>query len=85
MPALERISIHIGEEWGKMLCNRLSEIDLVLKLSDSEMVTPCAFRSLVRYLMEAADSETIWNLTLEDYTSRGQGYHGPADFSRYRN
>ncbi|KHJ74722.1 hypothetical protein OESDEN_25662 [Oesophagostomum dentatum] len=49
------------------------------------MVTPCAFRSLVRYLMEAADSETIWNLTLEDYTSRGQGYHGPADFSRYRN
>ncbi|EPB69984.1 hypothetical protein ANCCEY_10929 [Ancylostoma ceylanicum] len=99
MPVLDRITVQIGEEWGpllvshnfdnlkvgRMLCKRLSEVNLDVKVSDSEMVTPCGFRSLVRYFLEVTDPETIWNLTLEDCTTMGQGYHGPADFSRCRN
>ncbi|KAK6735784.1 hypothetical protein RB195_018802 [Necator americanus] len=51
----------------------------------AETVTPCGFRSLVRYLLEVTDLETVWNVILEDCTTNGQGYHGPADFSQFRN
>ncbi|KAK5970065.1 hypothetical protein GCK32_003261 [Trichostrongylus colubriformis] len=98
MPQLSKISVHIGEEWGKLLishnydnlkirplCTYLSEVNLDLKLSDVEIVTCCGFRSLVRYFMEMTDSNTVWNLTLEDCTSSGQGYYGPTDMNRCRN
>ncbi|KAK6735783.1 hypothetical protein RB195_018802 [Necator americanus] len=99
MPRLGRVTIQIGGEFGRllfchnfdnlkvcrMLCNRLSEVNLDMKLSDSETVTPCGFRSLVRYLLEVTDLETVWNVILEDCTTNGQGYHGPADFSQFRN
>ncbi|XGW10812.1 hypothetical protein V3C99_012369 [Haemonchus contortus] len=98
MPQLERITVHIGEEWGKLLishtydnlkirplCAYLSEVNLDVKLSDVEVVTCSGFRSLVRYFLEMTDSNTIWNLTLEDCTSNGQGYYGPSDMNRCRN
>ncbi|KAK6735781.1 hypothetical protein RB195_018802 [Necator americanus] len=30
-------------------------------------------------------THTVWNVILEDCTTNGQGYHGPADFSQFRN
>ncbi|WKX96655.1 hypothetical protein Q1695_012804 [Nippostrongylus brasiliensis] len=98
MPLLDKITIHIGQDWGKLvvshyfdnlkiskaLCHRLSEVNLDIEVSDVEAVTCCGFRLLVRYLLEVADSDTVWNLTMEDSTSNGQGYHGPADLNRLR-
>ncbi|WKX96654.1 hypothetical protein Q1695_012804 [Nippostrongylus brasiliensis] len=98
MPLLDRITIHIGQDWGKLvvshyfdnlkiskvLCHRLSEVNLDIEVSDVEAVTCCGFRLLVRYLLEVTDSDTVWNLTMEDSTSNGQGYHGPADLNRLR-
>ncbi|VDM56378.1 unnamed protein product [Angiostrongylus costaricensis] len=70
--------------WRK-LCGCLTEVNLHVKISDSESVTCCGFRSLVRYLLEVTNSQTIWNLTLEDCTTSGQGYQGLADLTRNRN
>lgn len=99
MPKLERITVQIGEDWGRLLvahnfdnvkisntlCCRLSEVNLDVKVSDDEVVTCCGFRSLVRYLLEVTDQQAVWNLMLEDCTSYGQGYYGPSDMNRCRN
>lgn len=99
MSHLKSLTIQIGEEWGPLLishnfdnlkicrklCGRLTQVSLHVKVSDSEIVSCCGFRSLVIYLLEVTNSQTIWNLTLEDCTTSGQGYYGPADLSRYRN
>lgn len=98
MPHLENITLLIGEGWGSLkvshnfgnlkvcrrLCGRLREVSLHINVSDSEDVTCCGFRSLIRYLLELTNSQTIWNLTLEDCTTSGQGYRGPADLNRCR-
>ncbi|KAE9420872.1 hypothetical protein Angca_000613, partial [Angiostrongylus cantonensis] len=99
MPHLKELTIQIGEEWGRLLtshnfdnlkvcrklCGCLAEVSLHVKISDSEVVTCCGFRSLIRYLLEVTNSHTIWNLTLEDCTTSGQGYQGLADLTRNRN
>ncbi|KAJ1346083.1 hypothetical protein KIN20_000770 [Parelaphostrongylus tenuis] len=99
MPHLKNLTVQIGEQWGPLLishnydnlkicrklCGRLAEVNLHVKVSDSEIVTCCGFRSLVLYLLEVTTPQTIWNLTLEDCTTGGQGYHGPTDLSRSRN
>uniref|UniRef100_A0A158P8K4 F-box domain-containing protein n=1 Tax=Angiostrongylus cantonensis TaxID=6313 RepID=A0A158P8K4_ANGCA len=70
---------------SRKLCGCLAEVSLHVKISDSEVVTCCGFRSLIRYLLEVTNSHTIWNLTLEDCTTSGQGYQGLADLTRNRN
>ncbi|PIO64108.1 hypothetical protein TELCIR_14274, partial [Teladorsagia circumcincta] len=73
MPRLARITVHVGEEWGKLLmshnydnlkirplCNYLTEVNLDIKLSDLEIV----FITYVRVLLDLG--VTINRLTLLD-------------------
>ncbi|KJH52601.1 hypothetical protein DICVIV_01186 [Dictyocaulus viviparus] len=99
MPHLEKVTIQIGDEWGRLLishnfdnlkisrkfCGRLVEVNLDVKVSDTESITCSGFRSLIRYILEVVTPKTVWNLTLEDCTTSGQGYCGPADLNRTRN
>ncbi|CAD6195318.1 unnamed protein product [Caenorhabditis auriculariae] len=96
---LSKISIQIGSDFGDLslsddfanlripaiMCKVLKEVNLNVSLSNDGEVTCAGFRELVRYLADVTHESTTWNLTLQDFTTAGQVWYGPAQLNRQRN